>query len=50
LGFAIEERFYDKFVNVPRGLPSFIDKWLARKYPGLFSMHFMVKVVKSDRS
>lgn len=42
-GFYIKERFYDKFINVPKGLPYFIDKKLARKFPALFSMHFIAK-------
>jgi len=47
--FTIEERFYDKFINCPRGLPHFIDKYFARKFPNLFSMHFMVKVTRRDK-
>jgi len=46
IGFVIIEEFYDKFINIPKGLPHFIDRWLARKFPTLFSMHFMVKVTK----
>jgi len=46
VGFIIIEEFYDKFINVPKGLPRFIDRYLARKFPTLFSMHFMVKVTK----
>lgn len=42
-GFYIKERFYDKFINIPRGLPHFIDKKLARRFPTLFSQHFMAK-------
>jgi hypothetical protein len=50
VNLTVEETFYDKFTNVPEGLPSFIDKWLGRKYPDLFSMHFMVRVTKRARS
>ncbi|MCP4255721.1 MAG: class I SAM-dependent methyltransferase [Candidatus Scalindua sp.] len=46
VNFTIVERFYDQFNNVPRGLPSSIDKILAKRFPGLFSMHFISKVKK----
>ena len=45
-GFCITERYYDRFITVPRGLPRVLDCRLARCFPGLFSMHFIVKVVK----
>jgi len=44
--FLTIERWYDQFVDVPRGLPNSIDKKLAKKFPSLFSMHFMCKVRK----
>ena len=36
VGFKIKKRFYNTFVDVPRGLPSFIDKILVKKLPALF--------------
>ena len=47
--FTIQERFYEKFINCPRGLPHFIDKYFARRFPNLFSMHFIVKVTRKDK-
>lgn len=51
VAFAIEKRFYDKFINVPKAplvpaLPAFANRWLSRKFPALFSMHFMLEVSK----
>lgn len=46
VGFIIKEKIFYKFINCPKSLPHFIDKYLARTFPSLFSMHFMVKVVK----
>ena len=46
-GFDIVQRYYDKFINVPQGLPYFIDRMLARQFPDLFSLHFLVKVKKA---
>ncbi|NLZ53194.1 MAG: class I SAM-dependent methyltransferase [Thermoanaerobacteraceae bacterium] len=45
-GFQISEKYYDQFIIVPRGLPQKLDRKLARRFPDLFSMHFIVKVVK----
>lgn len=45
-GFSIIERFYDQFIDVPRGLPNKIDKKLAKRFSGLFSKHFICKVKK----
>jgi methionine biosynthesis protein MetW len=44
--FKIIERYYDRFINVPRGLPRTLDRKVAKRFPGLFSMHFFVKAVK----
>jgi len=45
-GFSIVEKHYDRFITVPRGFPRPVDHRLARKFPDLFSMHFLVKAVK----
>jgi methionine biosynthesis protein MetW len=42
-GFQIATRYYDRFIDVPRGLPRALDRQLAASYPDLFSMHFLVK-------
>jgi len=44
--FKIINRLYDRFIYTPRGLPKRINMWLARRFPGLFSMHFICKVKK----
>lgn len=46
VNFEIANRYYDQFINIPRGLPHFIDEQLVRKFPVLFSMHFICKVKK----
>jgi methionine biosynthesis protein MetW len=45
-GFSIIENHFDRFLTVPRGLPPCIDRRLARRFPDLFSLHFIVKAVK----
>jgi len=45
-GFRVAERHYDRFVTVPRGLPPRIDRVIARRCPGLFSLHFLCRAVK----
>lgn len=45
-GFKIIQRYYDNFINIPRGLPRRIDQWIARRCPDLFSMHFLLKAAK----
>lgn len=45
-GFTITKKLYDQFINVPRCLPHSIDRKVAKKFPGLFSMHFLCKVRK----
>ena len=44
--FKIVKTFYDLVLDVPRGLPLFIDQFLARKFPGLFASQFMAIVNK----
>jgi methionine biosynthesis protein MetW len=46
MGFQIIEKHYNRFINVPRGLPRVLDCKLAKWFPDLFSMHFIVKAVK----
>lgn len=44
-GFRITARHYGRFNNVPRGLPQVIDRKLAKWFPDLFSIHFVVKAI-----
>lgn len=43
----IVERYYDRFISVPRGLPEAIDRRISRRFPDLFSMHFMLKATRA---
>jgi 2-polyprenyl-3-methyl-5-hydroxy-6-metoxy-1,4-benzoquinol methylase len=45
-GFNIIERYYNNFIDIPRGLPRRLDLLIAKKYPDLFSMHFLLKASK----
>lgn len=42
-GFSIAQRHYSRFRTLPRGLPRSVDEKLAHKFPGLFSLHFIVE-------
>lgn len=44
--FLIMAKYYDQFIQIPRGLPIFFDKKIAKIFPDLFSMHFVCKVKK----
>lgn len=44
-GFEIRQRFYDQFTT-PHQIPARIARPLARKFPDLFSMHFIVKACR----
>jgi len=45
-GFRITQRYYDRFITVPKGLPRSIDQRLGKRFPDMFSMHFIVKAVR----
>jgi SAM-dependent methyltransferase len=48
-GFAIRERIYDFAIDVPWGLPHSVDRKLAKRFPGLFSKHFLCKCGKASQ-
>lgn len=48
-GFEIRQKSYDQFVT-PHQIPLRIAKPLARKFPDLFSLHFIVKAGKQSNT
>lgn len=44
--FQVIERHYSRFIDVPRVLPRILDRKLAKWFPALFSLHFIVRAVK----
>lgn len=46
--FIVTRRYHDRFIITPRGLPKSIDKAMTRRFPDIFSLHFIVKAMKNS--
>ena len=45
--FKITDKYYDNFVVMPKRFPRFLNNYLKKRYPDIFSLHFIVKAIKT---